>query len=151
MYDISGQFILDLAEISDDPTRKLYDEGGNVLSTDTSEKFNALVTGVPQADAAAGPVNLCVYGEIEWADGGGPIPTTVEIPVTPVMGDTPSNPGTTLGVTLDGYAIHAPHDPAVEADAGLDDCNGHGTGELDYHANLVEENSVLTCFSGTTT
>ena len=88
VYDIDGQFISDLADIYDDPTWKLYDEDGNVLSTDTSEKFNDLVTGAPQADADAGPVNLCVYGEIEWADGGGPIPATVEIPVTPIMADT---------------------------------------------------------------
>ena len=45
VYDIDGQFILDLAEIYNDPTWKLYDETGRVLSTDTSEKFNDLVTG----------------------------------------------------------------------------------------------------------
>ena len=91
VYDIDGQFITDLADIYDDPTWKLYDEDGNVLSTDTSEKFNDLVTGGPQADPDAGPVNLCVYGEIEWADGGGPIAATVEIPVTPIRADTPEH------------------------------------------------------------
>ena len=212
VYDIDGEFISDLADIYDDPTWKLYDEDGNVLSTDTSEKFNDLVTGGPQADPDAGPVNLCVYGEIEWADGGGPIAATVEIPITPIRADTPSSAPSTLGVTLDGvliensapvdlilgnytigafdpcgghvnpqegyhmhattgcsnstddipagetalfgyaldgYAIHAPYD-AAEADAGLDDCNGHETPELGYHyhANQVEENAVLTCFTG---
>ncbi len=213
VYDIDGQFISDLADIYDDPTWKLYDEDGNVLSTDTSEKFNDLVTGGPQADPDAGPVNLCVYGEIEWADGGGPIAATVEIPVTPIRADTTSSAPSTLGVTLDGvliensapidlilgnytigafdpcgghvnpqegyhmhattgcsnstddvaagetalfgyaldgYAIHAPFDTAAEADAGLDECNGHETAELGYHyhANQVAENAVLTCFTG---
>ncbi len=216
MYDISGQFILDLAEIYDDDTWRLYDEDGNVLSTDTSEKFNDLVTGGAQANADAGPVTLCVYGEIEWADGGGAIPATVEIPVTPVVAESPTSAGTTLGVTLDGvliensapidlilgnytigafdpcgghvnpqegyhmhattgcsdsvvevpdgetamfgyaldgFAIHAPFQESVEADAGLDQCNGHDTDELGYHyhANQVEDNAVLTCFSGQTT
>lgn len=50
VYDIDGQFILDLGEIYDDPTWQLYDEDGNVLSTNTSEAFNELVTGGPQAD-----------------------------------------------------------------------------------------------------
>ena len=216
VYEISGEFISNLAEIYDDPTWKLYDDEGNVLSTDTSEKFNDLVTGGPQTDADAGPVNLCVYGEIEWADGGGPIPATVQIPVTPVMATSPTSAGGTLGVTLDGvliensapidlilgnytigafdpcgghvnpqegyhmhattgcsdstadvpdgetalfgyaldgYAIRAPYAADIEDGAGLDACNGHETAELGYHyhANQVEENAVLTCFSGTTT
>ena len=39
-YDVDGQFILDLAKTYGDPAWKLYDDQGNVLSTDTSEKFN---------------------------------------------------------------------------------------------------------------
>ena len=212
VYDIDGEFIVDLAEIYDDPTWRLYDEDGNVLSTDTSEAFNDLVTGGAQPDPDAGPVNLCVYGEIEWTEEVGPTPATVEIPVEPVMADAPSAVSTIVGVTLDGvriegsapidlilgnytigafdpcgghvnpqegyhmhastgcsdatvdlpegetaqfgyaldgFAIHAPYDhddTAVE----LDECNGHETVELGYHyhANLVEENAVLTCFSG---
>ncbi len=216
VYDIDGQFISDLAEIYDDPIWKLSDEDGKVLSTDTSEAFNDLVTGGAQADPDAGPVNLCVYGEIEWADGGGPIAATVEIPVTPIKAAVSSAAGGTLGVTLDGvliensapialilgnytigafdpcgghvnpqegyhlhaitdcsnaagevpdgetaligyaldgYAIRAAYEPDVEADAGLDECHGHETAELGYHyhANQVEKNAVLTCFTGTTT
>ena len=214
VYDIDGQFIEGLAETYDDPTWKLYDDEGNVLSTDTSEKFNDLVNG--GAGTEADPVNLCVYGEIEWTEGGGPISATVEIPITPTKADDPTDATGSLGVTLDGvliessapidlilgnytigafdpcgghvnpqegyhmhattgcsdatgtvsdgetamfgyaldgYAIHAPYDEDAEADAGLDECNGHETTELGYHyhANQVEENAVLTCFSGKTT
>lgn len=216
VYDVDGQFIEDLAEIYDDPTWKLYDEDGNVLSTDTSEKFNDLVTGSPQAEADAGPVNLCVYGDIEWTETGGPVPATVEIPITPTRADSPTDVSGSVGVTLDGvliegsapidlilgnytigafddcgghvnpqegyhmhattgcsdstlavpegetamfgyamdgYAIRAPYDASAEAEAGLDECNGHETEELGYHyhANQVEKNAVLTCFSGATT
>ena len=137
VYDIDGQFILDLAEIYDDPTWKLYDEDGNVLSTDTSEKFNELVTGAPQADADAGPVNLCVYGEIEWADGGGPIPATVEIPITPIRAESPSTAGTILGITLDGVRIDnsAPIDLILGnyTIGAFDPCGGHVNPQEGYH------------------
>ena len=214
VYEIDGPFISNLAEIYDDPTWKLYDDDGNVLSTDTSEKFNDLVNGAPQ-DAGAAPVNLCVYGEIEWAEGGGPIPATVEIPITPSKADSTTAVSGSLGVTLDGvliessapidlilgnytigafdpcgghvnpqegyhmhattgcsdstrtvpdgetamfgyaldgYPIYAPYSEDVEADAGLDQCNGHETEEIGYHyhANQVRENTVLTCFTGKT-
>ncbi|MGA7436217.1 MAG: YHYH protein [Solirubrobacterales bacterium] len=213
VYDIDGQFILDLAETYDDPTWKLYDEDGKVLSTDTSEKFNDLVTGGAQTDAD--PVNRCVYGEIEWVEGGKAIPADVEIPATPSKVDSPTVASEKLGVTLDGvliensapidlilgnytigafdpcgghvnpqegyhmhattgcsdstqevadgetamfgyamdgYAIHGPYSEKEEADAGLDECNGHETSELGYHyhANQVKDNAVLTCFSGKT-
>ena len=209
-------FILDLADLYDDSTWRLYDQDGNVFSTDTSEKFNDLDTGGPQAGPDAGPVNLCVHGEIEWTESGGPIAATVQIPVSPVMADSPSDAVTTLGVTLDGvliegsapvdlipgnytigafdpcgghvnpqdgyhmhattgcsdspddvldgetamfgyaldgYPIHAPYDANSDAESELDECNGHVTAELGYHyhANQVEENSVLTCFFGETT
>lgn len=137
VYEIDGQFILDLAETYDDPTWKLYDEDGNVLSTDTSEKFNDLVTGGAQTDADSGPVNLCVYGEIEWADGGGPIATTVEIPVTPTRADSPTSVGTVIGVTLDGVRIDgsAPIDLILGnyTIGAFDPCGGHVNPQEGYH------------------
>ena len=137
VYDIDGEFILDLAEIYDDSTWKLYDEDGNVLSTDTSEAFNELVTGGAQPDPDAGPVNLCVYGEIEWAEGGGPIPATVEIPVAPVLADSPSTAGGTLGVTLDGVLIEgsAPIDLILGnyTIGAFDPCGGHVNPQEGYH------------------
>ncbi|GAB2756464.1 hypothetical protein GCM10027020_05730 [Nocardioides salsibiostraticola] len=137
VYDVDGEFITSLAEIYDDPTWKLYDDEGNVLSTDTSEKFNDLVTGGAQADADAGPVNLCVYGEIEWTDDGGAIPSTVTIPVTPVVADEPTSAGTTIGVTLDGVVIDgsAPIDLILgNYTIGVfDDCGGHVNPQEGYH------------------
>lgn len=136
VYDIDGQFITDLADIYDDPTWKLYDENGNVLSTDTSEKFNDLVNGAP-SDPDADPVNLCVYGEIEWADGGGPIPSTVQIPVEPVAADSPTAITGSVGITLDGVLIEA--SAPVDLILGnytigaFDPCGGHVNPQEGYH------------------
>ena len=135
VYDVDGPFIKGLAETYDDKTWKLYDEEGKVLSTDTSEKFNALVTGGPTGDGE--PVNLCVYGEVEWADGGGPIPAEVEIPATPVKAESPVTPGTRLGVTLDGVVIDnsAPIDLILGnyTIGAFDDCGGHVNPQEGYH------------------
>ena len=137
VYDVDGEFITSLAEIYDDPAWKLYDDEGNVLSTDTSAKFNDLVTGGAQADPDAGPVNLCVYGEIAWTESGGAIPSTVEIPVTPVVADEPTSAGTTVGVTLDGVTIDgsAPIDLILgNYTIGVfDDCGGHVNPQEGYH------------------
>ena len=215
VYDIDGQFISELAEIYDDPTGSSTTRTATCCRP-TRRRSSATSSPVGPGRGRCRPVNFCVYGEIEWADGGGPIAATVEIPVTPVMAASPTNAGGTLGVTLDGvviensapidlilgnytigafdpcgghvnpqegyhmhattgcsdsteavsegetavfgyaldgFAIHAPYDSDAEADAGLDECNGHETAELGYHyhANQVEENAVLTCFSGMTT
>ena len=135
VYDIDGQFILDLADIYDDATWKLYDDDGNVLSTDTSEKFNDLVTGGAQTEAE--PVNLCVYGEIEWAEGGGPIAATVQIPVTPSKADSPTPVSGVLGVTLDGVRIEssAPIDLILGnyTIGAFDPCGGHVNPQEGYH------------------
>ncbi len=137
VYDVDGEFITSLAEIYDDPTWKLYDDEGNVLSTDTSATFNDLVTGGAQPDADAGPVNLCVYGEIEWTESGGAVPSTVEIPITPIVADEPTEVGTTVGVTLDGVMIDgsAPIDLILgNYTIGVfDDCGGHVNPQEGYH------------------
>lgn len=135
VYDIDGQFILDLADIYDDATWKLYDDDGNVLSTDTSEKFNDLVTGGAQSGTE--PVNLCVYGEIEWAEGGGPIAATVQIPVTPSLADGPTPVSGVVGVTLDGVRIEssAPIDLILGnyTIGAFDPCGGHVNPQEGYH------------------
>ncbi len=54
---------------------------------------------------------------------------------------------------LDGYAIHSPFESdAAESAANLDACNGHTTAAdgYHYHAAMVEDNAVLSCFTGLT-
>lgn len=137
VYDVDGEFITSLAEIYDDPTWKLYDDEGNVLSTDSSAKFNDLVTGGAQDEPDAGPVNLCVYGEIEWTENGGAVPSTIEIPITPIVADEPSDVGATVGVTLDGVTIDG--SAPIELILGnytigvFDDCGGHVNPQEGYH------------------
>ncbi|PFG34457.1 YHYH protein [Sanguibacter antarcticus] len=175
VYDLDGEFIANLDELYGDDTWHMYDEDGNVLSTDTAEEFEAAAR--PDVDPAL--ANHCVQGALEWLENGEPITTTVLIPVTPVLADAPAAPAGNLGVTLDGVVIaeSAPvdailgaytiaafddcgahfnpfegyhmHDATAEA-AGLDECNGHTTEEAGYHyhANSAEKNQVIECFVG---
>ncbi len=41
VYDLDGEFIKDLGTTYNDDTWKMYDDQGNVLVTDTQEKFEA--------------------------------------------------------------------------------------------------------------
>ena len=111
VYDIDGSFILGLAELYNDSNWKLYDDEGNVNITDTPEAF----------DAAARP---------------NPVPTTVLIPTTPVMGDGATSGGN-WGVTLNGVIIaaSAPVDAILSAYtiAAFDDCGGHINPFDGYH------------------
>lgn len=143
-YDIDGRFILDLAEIYGDSTWMLYDEDGNVLSTDTSDAFNELVNG----GDPGGVVNLCVYGEIEWVDGGEPIASTVEIPATPVEADSPTAVTGNIGVTLDGVVIanSAPIDLILGSYSigAFDPCGGHVNPQEGYHLHATTGCSDVT-------
>ncbi len=132
VYDIDGEFILGLAELYNDPNWKLYDDEGNVNITDTQEKFEAAAR--PDVDPAL--QNHCVEGRIEWLENGEPIPTTVTIPTTPVMGDGATSGGN-WGVTLNGVIIaaQAPVDAILSAYtiAAFDDCGGHINPVDGYH------------------
>lgn len=166
LYDIDGDFILDLPEIYDDDNWHLHDDEGHVHVTDTQEAFEAAA----RPDVAEEYQNHCVEGQIAWLDNSEPITSTVEIPVTPVASDSVTPAGDHLhgatgcsevgdssegetpvfAIALDCYAIHSPLDAAYGADASLDQCNGHTTDEFGYHyhANNPEENAVLNCFTG---
>ena len=63
-YDISGEFIKDLATTYDDETWKMYDDEGNVLVTETQEEFEAAAR--PDVDPAL--QNHCVQGKVDWLD-----------------------------------------------------------------------------------
>ncbi len=132
LYDIDGEFILNLAEIYNDDNWKLYDDEGNVNITDTAEEFELAAR--PDVDPSL--ENHCVEGRIEWLEDGEPVPTTVTIPITPVMSDASSSGGN-WGVTLNGVIIaaQAPVDAILSAYtiAAFDDCGGHINPFDGYH------------------
>ena len=132
VYDLDGAFILGLADLYSDDHWKLYDDEGNVNITDTQEKFEAAA----RPDVDPDLENHCVEGRIEWLDNGEPVPTTVLIPTTPVMADSPTSGGN-WGVTLDGVIIaaSAPVDAILSAYtiAAFDDCGGHINPFDGYH------------------
>lgn len=133
VYDIDGQFILDLPEIYNDDNWHLHDDEGQVHVTDTPEAFEAAA----RPDVAEEYQNHCVEGQIAWLDGGEPITSTIEIPTTPVAGDSVTQAGDSLGVTLNGVIIagQAPVDAILGAYtiAAFDDCGGHINPFDGYH------------------
>ncbi len=132
VYDLDGEFILNLAELYDDDNWKLYDDEGNVNITETQEEFEAAAR--PDVDPSL--YNHCVEGRIEWLENGEPVPTTVTIPTTPVVADSASAGGN-WGVTLNGVIIaaSAPVDAILSAYtiAAFDDCGGHINPVDGYH------------------
>lgn len=133
VYDIDGAFILGLAQLYDDDNWKMYDDDGRVRVTDTQEAFNAAAR--PDVDPAY--QNYCVEGRMEWLENGAPVTTTVMIPSTPVVGESPTPARGNLGITLNGVIIAAP--APVDAILGaytiaaFDDCGGHINPFEGYH------------------
>lgn len=138
LYDIDGAFIVGLADLYEDPNWKLYDEAGDVRSTDTADLFEAAIRGAfGGGEVDPDTQNVCIEGRIEWLDNGEPMPVTVEIPVTPALAAESTPVGATLGVTLDGVRIEnsAPVDVILGAYtiAAFDDCGGHINPDDGYH------------------
>ena len=133
LYDVTGQFVLDLPEIYNDDGWSLYDEEGNVRVTDTREAFEAAA----RPDVAEEYENYCVEGRMEWLDGGEPVTTTVQIPVVPVRQESGTRAVPPLGVTFNGVRIDAaaPVDAILGAYtiAAFDDCGGHVNPFEGYH------------------
>ena len=133
VYDLTGEFFVDLPELYDDDGWKMYDEDGNILVTETAEEFS----GAARPDVDPSLQNHCVEGRVEWLTGGAPITTTVDIPVEPVAADSPSAPTGDQGVTLDGVVIAnaAPVSAILGAYtiAAFDDCGGHFNPAEGYH------------------
>ena len=132
VYDVDGEFIVSLAEIYNDPNWKLYDDEGNVNITETAEEFDLAAR--PNVDPSL--QNHCVEGRMEWLENGEPVPTTVTIPMKPVMGEG-TTAGSNWGVTLNGVGIaaQAPVDAILGAYtiAAFDDCGGHINPVDGYH------------------
>ena len=133
VYDLDGTFIEDLAQTYGDDGWKMYDDEGNVLVTDTQEKFEAAAR--PDVDPEL--QNHCVEGRLEWLENGEPIPSTVLIPAEPVAAQAPTTPRGNHGVTLDGVVIaaSAPVDAILGAYtiAAFDDCGAHFNPTEGYH------------------
>lgn len=133
VYQLDGQFFVDLPTIYDDDQWQLHDDDGNVFVTETAEAFNAAAR--PDVDAAY--QNHCIEGRFEWLANGEPVTSTVLIPTNPVMAETPSAPFGTQGITLDGVVIagSAPVPIILGAYtiAAFDDCGGHFNPFEGYH------------------
>jgi len=133
VYDLDGQFFVDLPTLYGDDNWQMYDEDGNILVTETAEEFEAAAR--PDVDPSL--QNHCVEGALEWLENGEPITTTVLIPVEPVLADAASAPQGNQGVTLDGVVIaeSAPVELILGAYtiAAFDDCGAHFNPFEGYH------------------
>ncbi len=133
VYDLSGDFFVDLPTLYGDDNWQMYDEAGNILTTETAEEFEAAA----RPDVDPDLQNHCVEGALEWLENGEPITTTVLIPVEPVLADAAATPQGNLGVTLDGVVIAetAPVDAILSAYtiAAFDDCGAHFNPFEGYH------------------
>ena len=125
MYNADGQFIMDLSTIYKDVKWKLYDDSGKVKVTDTKEAFQ----GAARPDVQEAYKYHCVEGTWEWTETTKPVPTSILVPVKPVLASETSSPRGNLGVTINGLVISAsaPVDAILGAYtiAAFDDCGGH--------------------------
>jgi hypothetical protein len=133
MYNADGQFIMDLSTIYKDVKWKLYDDSGKVKVTDTKEAFQ----GAARPDVQEAYKYHCVEGTWEWTETTKPVPTSILVPVTPLLASETSSPRGNLGVTINGLVISAsaPVDAILGAYtiAAFDDCGGHFNPTAGYH------------------
>ena len=133
IYNVDGQFIMDLSTIYKDVKWKLYDDSGKVKVTDTKEAFQ----GAARPDVQEAYKYRCVEGTWEWTETTKPVPTSILVPVKPVIASTSSSPHGNLGVTINGLVISAsaPVDAILGAYtiAAFDDCGGHFNPTAGYH------------------
>ena len=133
VYNADGQFILDLSTIYEDVKWKLYDDSGKVAVTDTKEAFQ----GAARPDVQEEYKYHCVEGTWQWTETTQPVPTSILVPVTPVLASSSSSLRGNLGVTINGLVISAsaPVDAILSAYtiAAFDDCGGHFNPTAGYH------------------
>ena len=133
VYDLDGEFFVDLPTLYSDDNWQMYDEDGNIMVTETAEEFEAAAR--PDVDPAL--QNHCIQGSFEFLDNGEAITSTVLIPTVPVAADSAAATSGTQGVTLDGIVIaeSAPVDAILGAYtiAAFDDCGGHFNPFEGYH------------------
>lgn len=133
VYDITGDFILNLPTLYNDSHWQLYDEGtGLVNITDTQESCD----GAARPNVEEQYQNHCVECSIDYVNGG--ISESFLIPITPVASTQNNSIGNTnVGVALNGVVLAAP--APVDAILGaytiaaFDDCAGHINLVAGYH------------------
>ena len=136
-FEIDGAFFTELAEIyGDDAWNNIYNDDGSVNVIDSAEAFAVAA----RPDITEEYYYHCIDGKIEWLDGGEPFQATVQIPVTPVMAEAPTEferLHNDLGITLNGLLLSGTADmDAILASytiAAFDDCGGHINPALGYH------------------
>ncbi len=133
VYELTGQFFVDLPTLYNDDNWQMYDADGNIYVTDTAEAFE----GAARPDVDPEYQNHCVEGQLSFFDNGEPITSTLLIPVVPVAAEGTISPSEHLGVTLDGITI-APAAPvsailSAYTIAAFDDCGGHFNPFEGYH------------------
>lgn len=133
IYDIDGDFILDLPNIYGDANWQLYDPAtGLVNVTDTQESCEAAA----RPNVAEEYQNFCVACDIEYYGGG--VSTTFLIPIEPVpLAGTGNLNNSDLGLALNGVVL-APPAPVnailgAYTIAAFDDCGGHVNPVAGYH------------------
>ena len=133
MYNADGKFIMDLSTIYKDVKWKLYDDSGKVKVTDSKEAFQ----GAARPDVQEAYKYHCVEGTWEWTESTKPVPTSILVPVKPVLASASSTSHGNLGVTINGLVISAsaPVDAILGAYtiAAFDDCGGHFNPTAGYH------------------
>lgn len=139
VYNVDGKFIMDLSTIYKDVKWKLFDDSGKVKVTDTKEAFQ----GAARPDVLEAYKYHCVEGMWEWTETTKPVPTSILVPVKPVMANKSSSPRGNLGVTVNGLVISAaaPVDAILGAYtiAAFDDCGGHFNPTAGYHLHAYTE------------
>lgn len=130
-YDLSGEFIKNLATFYSDSTWKMYNAStGAITVTNTQALFEAAA--IPNTALN----NYCVEGKMSYVGGG--ISRTILIPVTPVpLSGTGSIDQEGVGVALNGIVMDAPapvaNIKAAYTIAAFDDQGGHVNPHTGYH------------------
>ncbi len=133
VYDLDGDFIVNLANLYGDQNWLLYDpNSGDVNITDTQVACEAAAR--PNVDPEY--QNHCVVCSIDYYDGG--VTQTLLIPTEPVALSSPDSiRNTDVGVSLNGVVLAppAPVDAILGAYtiAAFDDCGGHVNPVEGYH------------------
>jgi len=132
VYDVDGEFIVNLPNLYGDQNWNLYDADTGLVKVTTTQ---AACEGAAQPNVEEQYRNMCVECSIDYYGGG--ISQTVLIPVTPVLAEAPGAISGDVGIAINGVVLAA---PAPVADilshytiAAFDDCGGHVNPNAGYH------------------